>query len=309
MQSALLPRAPAIVKTSESGNTTTVSVFDSNSLQPITQTSASDGSGVGFASSAPSILWFCFCLLFGLPLALAGIRGRRFTTGAAFGLAFGVCSWAAFINTVSAPGIADLPLTLIVFAFVFVGSALGMFSLVRVGGMVTLGVVGGLALGVRIVVVKDDLLVASVFFVNWLVASVFGLLGGLLVVTNRRTGILVCSASAGTFLAGLGADLIVNQQDGLSRGYRFLFDRNTSHLTDLLVHGYHPPVSAQINIAVSISLIPLLAYLQHRLFPNEFSSTRPESVVLNDANLADSEKPRSDARAPLSSEPVSRFSL
>ena len=91
IQSALLPRVPAIVKTSESGNTTTVSVFDSDSLQPITQTSASDGSGVGFASSAPSILWFGFCLLFGLPLALAGIRGRRFTTGAAFGLAFGVC--------------------------------------------------------------------------------------------------------------------------------------------------------------------------------------------------------------------------
>ena len=99
-------------------------------------------------------------------------------------------AWAAFINTVSAPGIADLPLTLIVFTFVFVGSALGMFSLVRVGGIATLGVVGGLALGVRIVVVKDDLLVASVFFVNWLVASVFGLLGGLLVVMNRRTGIV-----------------------------------------------------------------------------------------------------------------------
>ena len=86
-----LPRGPAIVKTSGSGNAATVSVFDSDSLQPITQTSASDGSGVGFASSAPSILWFGFCLLFGLPLALAGIRGRRFTTGAAFGLAFGVC--------------------------------------------------------------------------------------------------------------------------------------------------------------------------------------------------------------------------
>ncbi len=28
----------------------------------------------------------------------------------------------------------------------------------------------------------------------------------------------------------LGIDLIINKQDGMSRGLRYLFDRNTAHL-------------------------------------------------------------------------------
>jgi len=34
----------------------------------------------------------------------------------------------------------------------------------------------------------------------------------------------------GTFFIGLGVDLTVNQQKGMSRGLRFLFDQNTSHI-------------------------------------------------------------------------------
>lgn len=45
-----------------------------------------------------------------------------------------------------------------------------------------------------------------------------------------RGGQLLSSASVGTFLIGLGIDLIINDLDGWSRGLRFLFDRNTAHL-------------------------------------------------------------------------------
>lgn len=47
---------------------------------------------------------------------------------------------------------------------------------------------------------------------------------------SLRGGQLVSSASVGTFLIGLGIDLIINDLDGWSRGLRFLFDRNTAHL-------------------------------------------------------------------------------
>ena len=37
-------------------------------------------------------------------------------------------------------------------------------------------------------------------------------------------------ASVGTFMTGLGIDLLINKQAGLSFGLRFLFDRNDSHV-------------------------------------------------------------------------------
>ncbi|THH18687.1 hypothetical protein EW146_g2350 [Bondarzewia mesenterica] len=334
LTSHIVPRSSVILKTSTTGNISTIDVFNSQTLQPITQVLATDGSGNGLTSSPASILWVVYCFLFGCPLALAGIRGWRLTTGAAIGLASGVCgtfshspplpiadgfvhwaAWAAFINTVSAPGISDFLLTLIIFAFTFLGLILGVLPFMRVCGIAVLGLVGGIAFGVRILILKAGLLVASVFFVNWLLASLFGILGGVLVLVRQRAGILICSASAGTFLVGLGIDLIVNEQDGLSRGLRFLFDRNTSHLADLLVNGYHPLLSAQIDIALSLIAIPLLAWTQHRIFRDPFTRDRPRSFLLTDDNLSQSEKPDGNAdeskqgtvvlRKPL----VSRFSL
>ena len=38
------------------------------------------------------------------------------------------------------------------------------------------------------------------------------------------------STSSGTFLIILGIDLLLNRQEGMSRGLRFLFDRNSNHL-------------------------------------------------------------------------------
>ena len=64
-------------------------VFNPATQQPIPQAPASDGAGTGF--SPPAVLWIVFCSLVGVPLALAGIRGWRFTTGAGVGLAAAVC--------------------------------------------------------------------------------------------------------------------------------------------------------------------------------------------------------------------------
>ncbi len=38
-----------------------------------------------------------------------------------------------------------------------------------------------------------------------------------------------CCAAIGTFLIGLGVDLLLEKQSGWSFALRFLFDRNNSH--------------------------------------------------------------------------------
>lgn len=81
----LFPRADAIVKEINGE----VQVFGTSDGQRILQGSASDGSGSGFGG--PAILWIGFLTIIGLPLAIAGIRGWRFTTGVGIGLASAVC--------------------------------------------------------------------------------------------------------------------------------------------------------------------------------------------------------------------------
>lgn len=64
-------------------------VFDPVTRQLIPQGLASDGSGDDFSS--PALIWLVFCFVVGIPMALAGIRGWRLTTGVGIGLAGAVC--------------------------------------------------------------------------------------------------------------------------------------------------------------------------------------------------------------------------
>lgn len=66
----------------------------------------------------------------------------------------------------------------------------------RVGGVALLGVIGGMALGLRIVIVKDGLLVSSrtFYFVNWIILLVFAAAGGAGVMIRQRIGIVSLSS-------------------------------------------------------------------------------------------------------------------
>jgi hypothetical protein len=85
---------------------------------------------------------------------------------------------------------------------------------------------------------------------------------------------LLCASSTGTFFIGLGVDLVINQQRGMSRGLRFLFDQNTSHIAvslrlsgdircfltvvlvqDILANSYVPPLSTKIILGASLALM------------------------------------------------------
>ena len=75
--------------------TGTIQVFDSTTDQAIPQGPATDGSGTNF--SIPAVIWLAFCVVLGVPMAIAGIRGWRFTVGAGIGLPATVCC-TVFLN-------------------------------------------------------------------------------------------------------------------------------------------------------------------------------------------------------------------
>jgi len=279
---AALPTRTLLPRTFTVNNETgIIQVFDPSGAL-ITQGAATDGSGSNF--DLPALIWIGFSLLVGLPMSCAGIRGWRLTTGVGIGVAAAVCSWAAVINTVSGSGVADLFLTAIIIVFFFFGFALGVFELGRLGGITMIGLTGGIAFGIRIVLLRAGLLVSStqLYAINWVIVASCGGAGGLSLIWFQRYGLLFGCASIGTFLTALGVDLIISKQDGMSAGLRFLFDRNGSHISFLLTHEYTAPIHTRVLLIASLGLIPILAVVQHRFFPQPFTRRPVES----DAELA-----------------------
>ena len=101
-------------------------------------------------------------------------------------------AWAAFINSVNSGGVPDLLLTAITFAFFFMGFILGLFEFGRLGGIALLGITGGLALGIRIMLMKGDLLLdaGSLFAIDWIIIAFLGAAGGLSMIWWQRAGIV-----------------------------------------------------------------------------------------------------------------------
>ncbi|OAX42816.1 hypothetical protein K503DRAFT_796862 [Rhizopogon vinicolor AM-OR11-026] len=260
-----------------SSNGTTI-VYSPLTGDEIPQGLATDGSGSGFSLCA--ILWIVFSFTLGIPLMLAGFRGWRLTTGVALGLSIALASWSVFVNTLDNVGISDIILTVLVLALFALGFLFGLLEVGRMAGVLHLGIQGGLAVGIRIVLLRSRLLVpdATAFFVNWLLIGFCGLTCAILVVWKQRVGLLLGSASVGTFLCSLGTDLVVNQQSGMSRGLRYLIDRNRYHVVDTTSNGYFPPTSTLVIIALSIALTPAFAFAQHKLFKGHFCPVHHDDI-------------------------------
>lgn len=258
---------PNVIVTNTNG---TVVVYSPLTGNEIPQGLATDGSGSGF--SLPALLWIAFSFTIGVPLMLAGFRGWRLSTGAAIGLSVAVTSWSVFVNTLDNVGISDITLTALVLVLFCLGFLFGLLEVGRMVGLLQLGIQGGLTIGIRIVLLRSLLLVPepAAFFVNWLLIAFCGLASAVLVIWKQRVGLLIGSASVGTFFCALGIDLVVNQQSGMSRGLRYLIDRNRYHVVDTTSNGYFPPTSTLVMVALSIALTPAFAYAQHKLFKGPF---------------------------------------
>lgn len=189
-----------------SSNGTTI-VYSPLTGDEIPQGLATDGSGSGFSLNA--ILWIVFSFTLGVPLMLAGFRGWRLTTGAAIGLSVSLAckqqpviypfkipnsftAWSVFVNTLDNVGISDIILTVLVLVLFALGFLFGLLEMSRMAGILQLGIQGGLTIGIRIVLLRNLLLVpnATAFFVNWLLIAFCGLVCAILVIWKQRVGLV-----------------------------------------------------------------------------------------------------------------------
>jgi hypothetical protein len=98
-------------------------------------------------------------------------------------------AWAAVINTVSAPGISDIVLVIVVLVFIFIAFILGLLPVMRIGGAAVLGLIGGVAFGLRLALLKAGLLI-PIPAVNWVLVVAFALAFGYMVVWKIRIGLV-----------------------------------------------------------------------------------------------------------------------
>jgi hypothetical protein len=107
-------------------------------------------------------------------------------------------AWAVIVNTLDNVGVSDLALTVCILVLFILGFALGFLEMSRVISILVLGVLGGLAIGVRIILLRSGLLISDpdAFFVNWLIIGVCGIAGSILVVWKQGYGIVCRSAKA-----------------------------------------------------------------------------------------------------------------
>ncbi|TBU31063.1 hypothetical protein BD311DRAFT_804847 [Dichomitus squalens] len=293
-------RVTPIVVSSEVGDN--VSVVKPTTDQVIPQGPGTDGGGTNFSLTA--IIWLAFVFVIGIPLALAGIRLWRFTTGMGIGLAVAICLWAAFVNTVSSDGLSDIVLTVIPVGGFVVGFVFGMLDFGRWAGILLIGVLGGLSVGIRVVLLRPGLLIHT-YLVNWLVLALFMIMGLSLILSRQHVGISGCCAAIGTFLIGLGIDLIIEKQDGMSFALRFLLDRNNSHFLAVVHKGYNPSMMTQIILGATLGATPVLAFAQHKIFKAPFRPERSQT----DADMASLMETESGIGAPEKPARVSRMQL
>jgi hypothetical protein len=96
-------------------------------------------------------------------------------------------------------GLSDILITVVVLSFFVLGFILGVFEVGRLAGVTLLGITSGLAVGIRVILLKQQLLLAgeTLFFVNWLIIAFFGLLNGMVMIWKQRVGIVSNSLQAG----------------------------------------------------------------------------------------------------------------
>ena len=111
-----------------------------------------------------------------------------------FRFARSLTAWAAFINSISAAPLSDLILTLIILAFFTLLFAFGVFPYGRVAGITCIGLVGGTAFGVRVVILRAGLLIpaSTGYAVNWVLVGFCGVVGGVSIIWERsqRAGLV-----------------------------------------------------------------------------------------------------------------------
>jgi hypothetical protein len=98
-------------------------------------------------------------------------------------------AWTTAVNIMSAGGIPDTTILLVVLIVFIVGFTISFVVIDRRIGIACLAIAGGLSLGIRIVLLRDGLLF-SIFFLNWAFVAFLGVTGGFIVVYCERLGVV-----------------------------------------------------------------------------------------------------------------------
>ena len=98
-------------------------------------------------------------------------------------------AWVAIVNVVNAAGLSDLILTLISLGFFVIGSLGGLFKICRLAGLTALSIIGGMSVGVRLVLMREGLLLRSTAL-NWVVIAVCAVAGFVVTLLRQRIGIV-----------------------------------------------------------------------------------------------------------------------
>lgn len=74
------------------------------------------------------------------------------------------------------------------------GFGFGFLGMTRVLAILILGILGGLSIGIRVILLGNGLLISDpdAFFANWLIIGVCGIVGSILVVWKQRYGVVCC---------------------------------------------------------------------------------------------------------------------
>jgi hypothetical protein len=195
---AVVNGSPAGVGLSSHHHVRQISPTNTNSpLNPLDPSSAqasfTDGGGVGF--SAPAVLWIVFSCFLGLPLAVAGVRGWRITSGVGVGLSLSILMWCTFVNSTTGASLAanpttsDLLLSLFIWGCFFVGVALGTIRHGIFIGVSLLGASAGVALGVLMALLRPGLLI-PIYALNIVPMGIFGVAGALWPLWQQRLAVV-----------------------------------------------------------------------------------------------------------------------
>ncbi|KIJ51354.1 hypothetical protein M422DRAFT_26773 [Sphaerobolus stellatus SS14] len=274
-------------------NTTSVATTHTgSSLDTISQFLATDG-GSGVLNR---VVWIVFSAVVALPLGAAGVRLGRIVIGTTIGLIMSFSVWVAFVNTLRSPfdsdnDNSDLILTVIIISIFAIFTFVGTFiRALRPYGLGLLGVCGGATFFIRIVILRAGLLIPT-YAPNIVLIALGAFLGLIGILYRRRLAAIISTALISTFFGALGLDLAIHINsppgEGQSRGLPLLLDRNPAHRTDLLVNAYNPTVATQVIIGLSIAIVPILGYLQHRLYPGDFEYAlrRKRETILDDGGM------------------------
>lgn len=100
-----------------------------------------------------------------------------------------LAAWVALVNAMNAAGLSDLVLTLITLSFFALGSLGGLFKFCRLAGLTALSIIGGMSVGMRLVLMREGLLLHSIAL-NWVVIAACAVAGFALTLLRQGIGIV-----------------------------------------------------------------------------------------------------------------------